>query len=334
MELDKEAIIEMCDQIDLLEYASQSYDFKEKSGGYFTNCPLHIDKTPSLSIKKDENYFHCFSCGVGGNIINWLMHFEDMTFQQAIDKVCAMTGSEVSDFKISETVKFLREIQKRTNNKISKTQVSRDVLDESYYSKFAKDYPQLWLDEGITKEMIDKYEIRIDYNDNRIVYPVYDNNDNLIGAKGRTMYDNYKALDIIKYKNYTKIGTTDYFCGMKYNRENILKERKAIIFEGIKSGMKAEPWGYDYWVSSETSTLNNEQELILLKMHLKEVCIAYDNDVDIRKIMECTKRLRRFTNVTFVSNKNGLLGRKEEKNSPVDRGKDVWDYLYENRVRL
>ena len=78
--------------------------------------------------------------------------------------------------------------------------------------------------------------------------------------------------------------------------------------------------------------------LLLIKLGVKKVVIAYDNDVDMKKIRECTEKLRKFTNVYVVTDrrfvKDRLLGSVEDKMSPCDKGKVVWEILYEERRRL
>ena len=145
-------------------------------------------------------------------------------------------------------------------------------------------------------------------------------------------------MNIKKYLNYQKIGTTNFFIGMKENYENIKRQNEVIIFEGIKSGMKVEAWGYDYWLASETSYLNDDQVLILIKLNVKNVTIAYDNDVDFTKIKKCTEKLKRFVNVYVVldrrNKRDKLLGSSEDKLSPADKGRDVWETLYHERRKV
>ena len=95
--------------------------------------------------------------------------------------------------------------------------------------------------------------------------------------------------------------------------------------------MKLAGWGYQNAVSAETSTLNEYQVELLIKMHVKDVVIAFDKDVRLNKIKECTKVLRKFVNCYVVIDKWGMI---KEKDSPCDRGKEVWDALYERRMRI
>lgn len=334
---DSEALIELCSKVDLIEYASKNMDFEGRGDSYATHCPRHVDKTPSLVITPSKNLFHCFSCGCGGNILNWLMTFENMSFNNAVEKVGSLAGVDVKNLKQCSALKVYKNIS-RLYKSDKKECIKRIILDVSEIEKYNDEIPDEWVEEGINSEIMKKYSIRIDHNANRIVYPVYDNDLNLIGFKGRTRFKNYKEMKIKKYQNYQKIGTTDFFIGMKENYENIKKQNEVIIFEGIKSGMKVEEWGYDYWLSSETGWLNDDQVLILIKLGIKNVVIAYDNDVALSKIRECTEKLRKFTNVYAVMDrrflKDRLLGNSEDKLSPCDKGKEVWEILYREKRRL
>lgn len=328
--VDNNELKEMIDKVDLFDYASQSFHFIKRSGdNWFCSCPLHIDKTPSLAINTKDNYFHCFSCGVGGDIISWMKTFEGLSFTQAVDKLCKITGTEIKNLEKCESLSYFRKIRSSTTKK----QPVKDrvyLLPESY-NRYSTNLPVEWIDEGISENTIRKFNIRIDEDANRIVYPVYDANYRYICPKGRTRFKEYKSMGINKYINYSKIGVADFFIGMKENHESIQKEHKVIIFEGIKSVMKAYDWGYDYCVAAETSMINDEQVKLLIKMGVKEVTVAFDSDVNISKIIDATKMLRRFTNVYVIKDDKGLLGEKE---APVDRGKEIFEKLLNERIKI
>ena len=338
-EYDNEALIELCSKVDLFEYASKTLDFDGRGDSFAAHCPKHIDKTPSLVITPSKNLFHCFSCGCAGNIINWLMTFENLSFRDAIDKAGKLAGVDVGNLKQCSAISIYKKISRLSQIDGSKRiKAERSILNEKEIESFMDKTPEEWCEEGINPDIMKRYNIRIDDRANRIVYPVYDSNLHLIGFKGRTRYKNYKEMKIKKYQNYQKIGTTDFFVGMKENAGAIKKTNEAIIFEGIKSGMKVEEWGYNNWLSSETGWLNDEQVLILIKMGVKNVVIAYDNDVTLSKIRECTEKLRRFTNVFVVMDrknvKDRLLGSSEDKISPCDKGREIWEILYNERKKV
>ena len=131
--------------------------------------------------------------------------------------------------------------------------------------------------------------------------------------------------------NYHKIGVLDYFTGMKQAEEYINNNHEIIIVEGLKSVMKLDGWGYHNVVSAETSTLSEYQIELLIRMKIKNVIIAFDKDVHINKIKQNTRLLSKFTNVWVVVDNQKLL---DEKDSPPDKGLDVWKRLYEKKVKL
>ena len=333
---DKEALRAMCEKVDLLEYASQTYDFHPKgSSGWACHCPRHVDKTPSLYIRPERDFFHCFSCGISGNIINWLIAFEHLSFPQALEKISQMSGVPLDNLEIPPIVAYYRQLNDAVRKSPENTSsIVRDVLPADYMNRFADEIPEEWIEEGIAPDIMKKYGIRIDKISNRIVYPLYDNAGNLVGVKGRTRFREYKDLGIPKYLPYNKLGVMDFFVGMKENRENILRKNEVIIFEGIKSGMKVEGWGYDNWLATETSWVNDEQTKILLRLGVKKIIVAYDSDVPPQKIRECTEILRRFSNIYFLPDPEGLLGGPSAKMSPCDKGQEVFEKLLQNQKKL
>ena len=226
---------------------------------------------------------------------------------------------------------YFKELKRSLQPK-QRLKAKRDILDLSYLDQFSDELPQEWIDEGISIEAMKAFGIKTDEKANRIIYPVYDAEFNLIGVKGRTRFSDYKALKIRKYQNYQKIGTTDYFAGMKENYEEINKQKSAIIFEGLKSVMKMYGWGYRTAIAAETSVLNDDQIILLIKMGLKDVTMALDNDVSMIQIRKCTEKLRRYTNVYAAYDRNKILSGK--KMAPVDDGKFVWEKLYDERIKL
>lgn len=323
----------MSQKVDLLEYASKSVDFVKHSGNtYFCICPFHTEKTASLAINADENFFHCFGCGKYGNIYTWIQLTEGLTFDQSVQKVAAITETNINEYYESPTVAFYKLLQ-RLSNPRKLDVVERTVLDidKDYKQKYKDEIPQEWVDEGINPETMKKYEIRIDPLSNRIVYPVLDSDYNLIGVKGRTRFKNYKDLKIMKYMNYHKIGVLNFFTGMKQAAPFVKEKNEIIIVEGLKSVMKLDQWGYHNAVSAETSTLNEYQVELLIRMKIRDVVIAFDKDVEMKKIKGCTELLKKFTNVYVVYDKWKLL---DEKDSPPDKGESVWRQLYERRMRI
>ena len=333
MNYDDDMLKQINEEADLYSYVSQSLHLEKRGKDYFTNCPLHVDITPSLSFTPAKNSYYCFSCGRSGGMIGYLIDFEGLSFEDAVDKAAKLADVDLSKMCQSKTMTFLKKYRMMQNQQREVYQ--HEILPASTLDKYKKRKIQEWLDEGIKQEVMDLFGVRIDDIGNRIVYPVYDVDRNLINIKGRTRYENYKQLKLSKYINYYVVGVMDYFQCLETTLPYIRDKNEVIIFESIKSVMKAYGWGYKNCVSAEKHTLTQEQINLLVKLRVN-VVLAYDSDVQYLKeeVREDIDKLRRVTNVYIIDDKQKLLGGEKTKNAPVDCGLDIWEELYSNKRKV
>lgn len=333
MTYDDEMLQEINASVDLLEYVSQSIEMEKRGRDYFGHCPLHIDNTPSFSITPSKNSYYCFSCGRSGGIIGYLMDYEHLKFDDAVDKAAKLANMDLSTMCKSDTVSFLKKTKKMFHQ--DNQEVIHEYLPEKEYEKYPRKKISEWLDEGIRQDILELFDIRINERDNRIIYPVRDIKGNLINIKGRTRYKNFKELKIPKYINYYPIGTMDYFQGLNITLPYIKEQNEIIIFESVKSVMKAFGWGYKNSASAEKHTLTDEQVKLLVRLRVN-VVFAFDSDIsysdrDIKKTIDILKRI---TNVYLIYDRNKLLGGKDAKNAPVDLTRDIWEQLYYSKTKV
>jgi len=332
-EYSEEIVEAIKENVDIVEFIGDYVELHKKGREYFGKCPFHDERTGSFSVTPRNQTYFCFGCQKGGDIITFCQDFLDMSYDKTIEYLGGVAGITPEKTRISPAVRFIRKTAKKKKNK--QVAEKHKILDPRIMRNFQKREITKWVQEGIPQKVMDFYEVRYDQQSKRIVYPVYDHAGNLINIKGRTIYDNYKDLDIPKYINYEPVGDLDYFQGFYAKKSALLDSKEIIIFESLKSVMKADSYGYMNSVSAETSHITIFQARILIKMHC-DVVLAFDSDVPLFKIKnnDVIKQLCQFTNVFVVTDTKGLLGKREEKNSPVDKGKDVWDELYETRIKL
>jgi len=335
MNYDDDTLKEINDNADLLSYVQQTLDLEQRGNDYFAHCPLHEDKTPSLSFTPSKNSYYCFSCGKSGGMIGYLMDFEGMEFEDAVAKAAALADVDLGKMCQSKTMTLLKRLRVFNAAQSVKEKYIHDILPSSELTKYQKGKVDEWLEEGIEQDVMDLFDVRIDTIGNRIVYPVYDIDGNLINIKGRTRYSNYKALKLPKYINYYKVGVMDYFQGLNITLPYVQEENEIIIFESIKSVMKAYGWGYKNCASAEKHTLTPEQIDLLVKLKVN-VVLAYDSDVNYKKdeVKQNLDILRRVTNVYIVDDPQKLLGGAKAKNAPADCGLDIWEELYFNKRKV
>lgn len=325
----------MAEQIDIVDYIGQTEELHRKGANYFINCPFHKgDDTPSLCIYPNSNKWYCFGCGAGSSIYDWIKLKEQVSFPQAVEKVAQITNSDITDAVESESMTLLKELKKcRQSQQI--IQPTRDILDwqKDYCDKYSDELPEEWLSEDMTEDALKTYNIRIDHDANRIVYPVMDSDGNFIGVKGRTRLKAYKELGLAKYINYNKIGTIDYFQGWQQALPEVIHRKSVVIFEGIKSCIKAWGWNIRNTVASETAALSDGQLQLLIKTGIPEITIAWDSDQKLKDMVRDPKiqMLRKFARVSIITDTKGWLGDKE---APVDEGELIFRELYDRRYKL
>lgn len=335
MKYDEETLKQINDNADLIAYAERTMELKKKSDTYFTHCPFHEDKTPSLAFNPTNNYYHCFSCGKSGRMVGFLMDFEGLPFEQAVGKAAKLANVDIKDICQSDTIIFLKQWRNLKKTKENQNVYIHPILPQNTMDSFSKTVIQEWEDEGIKQEVMDTFGVRVDDISNRIVYPVCDINGNLINVKGRTRYENFKKLKLPKYINYYTVGTMDYFQGLNITLPYVKENNEIIIFESVKSVMKAYGWGFCNCVSAETHSLTKEQISLLVKLRTN-IVFAYDTDVDYKTkdIQKSINMLRKVTNVFVIQDPKRLLGGAETKNAPVDCGQAIWEELYTNKRKV
>ena len=330
---DDDMLQQINENANLLDYVSQFIEMEKRGNDYFGQCPLHIDNTPSFSITPAKNSYYCFSCGKSGGIIGYLMDYEGMQFESAVEKAAKLADMDLSKMCKSNTVSWLKKLRMLALKKDN--DFSHEILPESELKKYKKEPVWEWLNEDISQETMDLFGVMVDTWQNRIIYPVYDIHGNLINIKARTRYPNYKKLKIPKYINYYPVGVMDYFQGLNITLKYVKEKGEIIIFESVKSVMKAFGWGYKNCASAEKHTLTKEQLDLLVKLKVN-VVFAYDSDIIYRQsdVKQNIDKLKRVTNVYIIEDKNKLLGGVAAKNAPVDCGEDIWSQLYEAKKKI
>lgn len=330
---DDEMLQQINENADLFGYVSQTMELEKKGNDYWAHCPLHTDLTPSLSFTPAKNSYYCFSCGKSGGIIGYLIDFEKMKFEDAVEKAAKLANLDLSKMCHSKTITFLKKLRALAMK--PKSAYEHRILDDSELNKYQIEPVKEWLDEGIEQDVMDLFGVRVDTWQNRIIYPVYDICGNLINIKARTRYKNYKQMKIPKYINYFQVGVMDYFQGLNTTLKYVLDANEIIIFESVKSVMKAYGWGYKNCASAEKHTLTKEQIDLLVKLRVN-IVFAYDCDVDYRNsdVRQDIDKLKRVTNVFVIEDRKKLLGGKETKNAPVDCGEEIWETLYSQKRKV
>lgn len=324
-------IEDLIEEIDIVDYISQFVELEEKGGEYWALSPFKEEKTPSFSVRRETGEFYDFSSGVGGNVFTFVKKFNNCSAQKAIEILENYLGREGTSCRTSKILAATVICKKFKPQKSIGKKSSVKIYPNDFMERFAtkEDKFDIWRAEGISDESLTRFEVRYDSFSNRLVYPIRDINGTIVNIGGRTLAPDWKDRGLRKYTYFSGWGEMNVIYGMYENMEAILKKKEVILFEGCKSVLKADTWGIKNSGAILTSHLNPCQMKILARLGVR-VVFALDKDVRIKDDRNISK-LKRYVNVEYLWDHADLL---DDKDSPVDKGKAVFQKLYEQRLRF
>ena len=322
---------ELLEKVDIVDLISEYADLEEKNGEYWCLSPLKDEKTPSFSVRRETGSFYDFSTGIGGTAITFLQHYYGISKHDAIEKLKKYAGvSDDVPFQ-SNKLSAVSVFRKYSTKKHDKNIGENKVLADDYMDRFEKrpDKLAVWEKEGISRESLDRFQVFYDAFSDRLVYPIRNIDGKIVNVGGRTLDPNWKANGQRKYNYFFSWGTINTIYALAENMDAIKEKREVIIFEGCKSVLLANTWGILNCGAILTSHLSKLQLRILAKLGCR-VVFALDKDVDVLQDHNI-ERLKQYVAVEYIVDRHNLL---DEKDSPVDKGKEVFSALYEARERL
>ena len=316
---------------------------------YSTICHNHIDEgSQKLYLYKDTLNFMCYTnCGVF-DVFELVMKVIGCEFKEAANYIANFfnlstsivpTGFgtksiELEDFSILEKYK-----KKKIDINLSEVE-NKHIMDV-----FQKYYTQDWIREGISKKTHEKYGIRYNLLKDQIVIPHYNQDDVLIGIRVRNLDE-----EIVKDKKYMPLyynnklynhSLNHNLYGLNKTKEAIKRHKKVIVFEGEKAVLMMDSIYDDnnYSVAVCGSNLSKFNANTLLKLGVGEVILAFDKQYSNltekilweKKLQKIAELFSPFINTSVIlDDLDGLL---DYKDSPIDRGQEVFEKLLKNRVK-
>lgn len=323
---------ELIRSIDIVEYISQFVEMEQRGDEWWGLSPFQDEKTPSFSVRPDPPFWYDYSSGRSGNIYTFVKDYFNITPNEVIKKLKEYAGY---DGEVSSTATNRLSALNVCRQYSSKQQIQKEsksiILPDDIMDRYDRrsDKLQIWRDEGISDESLDKFQVRYDSLDNRLVYPIHDMNGKIVNIGGRTLDPDWKEKRLRKYSYRYKWGTIMTIYGVPENMQEIKDKQEVILFEGCKSVLLADTWHIGNTGAILTSHLSRNQAKILIKLGF-DVVFALDKEINIREDKNIQK-LKRYVNVYYLWDRDNLL---DEKDAPVDKGEEVFRKLYASRLRL
>lgn len=307
MPLPESFIEELVARNDIADVVSDYVQLTRRSGAnQFGLCPFHSEKTPSFAVNSEKQIYHCFGCGKGGGVINFIMEVENLGYRDAVAFLAKRSGMEMPEDGTPEEVRsrraklleLNREAARFFYSMLSRPEGARAVeyigrrgISAPMVKKFGlgaapdswtslcdamkkKGYSEVQLvDAGLAKR--GKSGGVYDAFRNRLMFPVIDVRGSVIGFSGRILDAD---SEMAKYLNSPD--TMIFQKSRNLFALNLAKKSKMgmlILAEGNIDVVSLHQAGFDGAVASLGTALTNEQARLMSK-YTKKVVIAYDND--------------------------------------------------------
>ena len=307
MRYSDDIIEEVRQKNDIVDVVSQYVKLTRKGSSYFGLCPFHNEKTPSFSVTPGKQMYYCFGCGAGGNVFNFIMEYENYTFGEALKHLADRAGVELPQ------IEYSKEVREKAQERAELLEINKQAAQYFYYQlrteKGAQGYQYL-TGRGLSEETMRKFGLGYSdkfggglyqflkskgYSDdrlresglfnvderhgmydkfwNRVIFPIMDVNNRVIGFGGRVMGDGKpKYLNSPETKIFDK---SRNLYGLNVARTT--RRKYLILCEGYMDVISMHQAGFTNAVASLGTALTSGHAS-LLKRYTQEVLLLYDSD--------------------------------------------------------
>ena len=351
-----EIIEEVRNKNDIVDVIGSYVKIQKKGSSYFGLCPFHNEKSPSFSVSGHKQIYYCFGCGAGGNVIRFIMNYENYTFQEAVKYLAERAGVALPEVEFTEEARQkqskrdkLLEINKeaaryfyyqlRTDRgKQGRDYFTKRELSEETMKKFGLGYAlktpndlTLYLknkgysDDLLVEAGISAFDERFGLHDkfwNRVIFPIQDMNHKVIGFGGRVMGDGTP-----KYLNSPETMVFDKsrnLYGLNFARTS--RAGNFILCEGYMDVIAMHQAGFTQAVASLGTAFTSGQAN-LLRRYTDEVLLSYDSDG------AGTKAALRALEILKEAGLTGKIINLEPYKDPDEFMKHLGKEAFEERIR-
>jgi len=319
----------------------------------------HHGNKRKLYYYQDGKNFVCYTnCG-SMQIVDFAMKLFNCDFNKAIrilEKKFNVSNFNVGNFVDESNIELNENIDipsidvARTLNKGSDVpEIEIPPIDKNIINSFYDIYPSSWLKEGISKESMNKYHIKFDVLNHRIIIPAFRSDGELIGIRCRDIDENRlrnggsKYYPIFFNGKVLRWPTGSSLYGLDISKDSIKKNKKVILFEGEKSVLKLDRYlgENNIGLALYGSNFTRIQKNTILDLGVDEIVIALDKEFEkvydensklyAKKIGSMVKDIKMRCKVSVLWDKKGQL---DYKDSPIDKGIEVFNDLVHNRIFL
>lgn len=303
----QDLVEEIRSRSDIVDVISGYVKLQRKGSNYVGVCPFHNDRNPSMSVNQPRQMYHCFSCGAGGDVFKFVMDYENLTFPEAMKVLADRAGIALPERETSREAKQQADLKTQilqmnklaagyyyymlrqpagkqgwdylTGRNLSQETIKKFGL--GYASKYSNDLYQYLKSKGYSDQLlkesglmqVDEKRGMYDKFWNRVMFPIMDAHNRVIGFGGRVMGDGKP-----KYLNSPETKVFDKSRNLYgLNLARMSRKPNIILCEGYMDVIAMHQAGFNQAVAS-LGTAFTQQQSVILKRYTNEVLLTYDSD--------------------------------------------------------
>lgn len=302
-----DVINQIRNKVDIVDIISDYLPLTQRGKNFFGVCPFHDDTNPSMSVSREKQIYKCFSCGASGNVFNFLMDYEHISFREALSLLSEKTGIDIGKVQVKKeknkyeefytiydlALKYFQNNINTVQGKQAKEYLKNRKINEEVIKEFRiglslsirdgllslltkKKYNNKLLNDlGLT---VNNYDNFID----RIIFPLWDANGRTVGFSGRIYHPSSNQNKYVNTKETPifKKGQTIY--NYHRAREYARKDKCILVMEGFMDVIRAYTIGVKNVVALMGTAMTKEQ-IQLIKHLSNHVILCFDGDDAGRK---------------------------------------------------
>ena len=344
---------------DIVEVISSYIQLKKKGQNYWARCPFHDEKTASFSVSPKKQIFHCFGCGVGGNVINFVMEYEKLTFIEAVKELAERANIEIEEFSVPE-----KDISDTTRY-YSINEFAADLYHNTLFSSKGKIPLEYLIKRSLSKQTMDKFKVgyapdewnffnnkydnkkfslnvvkasgllaeskgkNYDRFRDRIIFPIYNLKDKPIAFGGRTLKNDKTIGKYINTPETPIYHKSSVLYGLNITKDIIRKSKEVLIVEGYMDFLQLFQNGFTNCVACSGTAFTSQHGKIILR-YTDTAILIYDGDDAGQK---ATIRAGYILTSQRVNCKILVLNKKDDPDSFLrDQGAEEFQKKIDNSI--
>ncbi|MEE8484038.1 MAG: DNA primase [Nitrospinota bacterium] len=314
----RDVIDRVREAVDIVEVISSYLPLKKSGANHMALCPFHTEKTPSFSVSQSKQIFHCFGCGEGGNVLTFVMKYENLPFIDAMENLANRAGITLPNKKRDSddyarlyavngeaAIFYIKQLREAGEGSSAKRYLKKRGLDDEAVERFslglAPDKYESCMKHLVSKKFsaaeIEKAGIikkgssgnYFDRLRGRLIFPIFDERNRPVAFAGRILEENIKAAKYINSPETPIYHKGRLLYGLNWAQGAIREKERAIVVEGYMDMIALHLAGIDNVVAVSGTAFTSSQCRTLRRFTTNFVMLFDGDDAGRKAALRATQ---------------------------------------------